>query len=252
MFKSVVCSSFFEKCAINTDLCANVLIQFAQDNKLRIVIDKPGNVAFKKYEKIIQEFDSEGIRLFMQIADLYPEKVFFHVDQRNSPKNVFLNLARKMENSDSCFIIASRKTYRDKDLNAVTCPIFDCGNVKDEIRRQLGGEVREGKMENRPGDLNIIVNSNNVAVKSHLANAAQMANNQSDANFQTDLKKIIDFVDRTNSPEAAEIAEAIAEQLSKETPSDVTIRSLWEGLVKVVPDITKLVGSFQKLGNIIL
>ena len=98
------------------------------------------------------------------------------------------------------------------------------------------------------GDVFKNIDSSNIVSRSVVANSFHQIAQRYDEETTQALRQIADAVALSGSIQASENFEALKEELQKPTPSKPIIRSLWDGLLKALPDIAVLGEAVAKVG----
>ena len=107
----------------------------------------------------------------------------------------------------------------------------------------VGEQIMGDKFEN--------ISDSTIVNRSALNNALNNIPKEYDDEFKSALKEIADYIDESGDKESAALLDGFSKELGAQQPNSSVLSALWSGLVKVLPDVSKVSSSIASIGKVI-
>jgi molybdopterin-binding protein len=254
-----VCSNFVANSGKDKRYLINILYRFLQDNPLRIALDRPSGRILGYYTQAVRDSKSTELKRWLRyLGRNFTDNVeYIELDCSTfDEKRTFIEIANAAI-PERCLIAWSLQDYKDQDLiRERGIEVVERVHAAERIRQhdRAVNQIRAPEIKSaREGDvvINIIrdIEHSTVITSSLVQNSFNQIK-QHDAETAEALLKIADFIDKSNNKGAGELLDSINKELVKPEPSKPVMKSLWDGIIKILPDITKLTEAVSKIAKL--
>jgi hypothetical protein len=246
-----ICSTFIANAGNEPFFLLNVLYRFAQENPLRIAIDRPAARAISLYEKACIGRQGQEVRRWLKFLGRNPSKHFEFIDadvMNLDERRLFVEIA-SLTIHQRCVICWSLQDYASVETSQHGVELIDRDEAVHRVHahdaKRYAPETKSAKGTTMT---NVFVgNSGTIIVDSLLSNSLNRIKEQNDEAAAAALKSIAELVSKANRPDANALLNTFNEEIVKPAPNKDLLRGLWNGLVTTLPEVAKLGDAAAKI-----
>jgi hypothetical protein len=198
------------------------------------------------------------LRRWLKFLGRNPSKTIEYIRVINSDvheRQLFIDVAKETV-TQRCIIVWSKQDY----IN------FDIGDVELVERHYASARVREFdrtasshapdtssaeervmiEIENYFSD----IEGSTIVVDSIVKNSFNRVKEAHSEEIARALLEIADYVNRSGNKDAGVLFNTFGEELSKSAPRKPVLRTIWNGILEVLPDVSKLAEAVTKIGTL--
>lgn len=128
-------------------------------------------------------------------------------------------------------------------------------NIFEKIRRYVDTTIEINQLNVREikidmGDKFQNIHHATIVNRSLVQNAFNRVNSEYDEETAKALKLVADEIEKSNNSEAAEVFNSFTEELQKPEPKKPVLRSLWNGIIAVLPTILQMTDAVSKVSKL--
>jgi hypothetical protein len=252
-----VCSHFIENCHGDKDFLIDVLYRFIQVNPLRVSIDAPGGQALALYEDAIKKTRSQDLKKWLRLLGRASSKnvEFITIESSNlSQGELFVEIARSTL-TQQCVIVWSLQDYKGNDTSGVE--LIERHDASDRVRQfdKRSSSSQAPEVKSAEGKIMIQnyfsgIQGSTIVVDSLVEKSFNKLKSERSEEVAHALLQIANYVNKSNKPDAGAILNSFNEEIAKPEPQKPVLKSLWRGLLEILPDITTMAEAVSKVTSI--
>jgi hypothetical protein len=259
-----VCSNFVEKSGKDPKYLLNVLYPFVQDTPLRIALDGGSGKILEYYTEAIRNSGSSQLKMWLRYLLKNPSDNLEYINVKcvNVGKyETFVEVASRVV-SEPHLIAWSLQDYKDVGAADKGVEIIERGKSIRRIRKvtraidETAGEMTAAVGAKNPKEGKIMINifsgiqGSTIVSDSLVQGSFNHVKETYNADTAQALLKIAEFVNKSKYKGAGELLDSFNKELVKPDASKPVLKSLWDGLVRILPDIVTLSDAVKRITSL--
>ena len=249
----VVTDDFVRKCPESPPLLAGVLYGVLQQNELRVAVDEPKRDIWSLYERVAK--NSAEIARWLSYLSKDPALTIEEVALQPGPASSHsLFVALAVSAGDGCTLVVWGADECRAEATAAGVDRVDRARALTRIKPVSLLRAKRPPTRSKSVTVNIdtfISSSTDFVLVSKSSVQGTVGKYVAiDENVAKALADITTHVEKSGSKEAGEVWSSFAEEATKAQPSKAILKTLWDGLVRILSNAAKLTVAAQQIGSL--